>query len=203
VHVQITPRVRGILIALLISSPAAAVTLAVQSADAWRVSTGTVIVNCPLTVGGSFDAKTSGIEGQLTSSATAPTALTGELSVDLSTLDTGIGLRNRHMRERYLEIGKGDGFGKAVLKAVTLEQSPLTFSGTTKFTGELTVHGVTRPVAGEARLQPAGNGARVQAAFPVHLPDYQIAKPRYLGVGVKDDVQVKVTFEATRDAGAR
>ena len=37
---------------------------------------------------------------------------------------------------------------------------------------------------------------RVEAAFPVTLADYGIAKPRYLGVGVKDEVEVKVSLVA-------
>lgn len=194
---------RGIIITCLIAGSTAAVPMAVQSSDAWRVSSGAVTVHCPMTVGGSFDAKTSSIEGQLMASVSSPASLAGELAVDLSSLDTGIDLRNRHLREKYLEVAKGPGFEKAVLKAVTLEQPPVNFSGTTRFTAELTVHGVTKAVAGEARLQPTGAGTRVEATFPLHLPDYEIAKPRYLGVGVKDDVQVKVTFESTRAAAVR
>jgi hypothetical protein len=38
----------------------------------------------------------------------------------------------------------------------------------------------------------------VTASFPVNLPDYSIRKPRYLGVGVKDIVQVEVAFAVTR-----
>ena len=169
-----------------------------QTPENWRVTGGTVTVTCPVTVGGSFDAKTTSLDGQLSVDPARPAALAGDLSVDLSTLDTGIDLRNTHLRDKYLEVGKGPGFAKASLKNIVLERAASGLSGTTRFTAELTVHGVTRPVSGEARLHPTPAGTRVQASFPVHLPDFAIAKPRYLGVGVKDDVQVKVTFEAAR-----
>jgi hypothetical protein len=62
----------------------------------------------------------------------------------------------------------------------------------------LTVHGVTRSVSGSAEVRKAGSGVRVKASFPVNLPDYNIPEPRYLGVGVKNTVQVDVTFTATQ-----
>ena len=57
----------------------------------------------------------------------------------------------------------------------------------------------TRQAAsGSAEARKAGTGLRVKASFPVNLSDYNIAEPRYLGVGVKNTVQVDVTFTATQ-----
>jgi hypothetical protein len=53
-------------------------------------------------------------------------------------------------------------------------------------------------VSGSAEVRKAGSGVRVKASFPVNLPDYNIPEPRYLGVGVKNTVQVDVTFTATQ-----
>jgi polyisoprenoid-binding protein YceI len=184
------------LFACALSSSAAVWAARAQTAANWRAADAAVTVNCPLTVGGSFDATTASLEGELTADSSKPQALNGELSVDLSTLDTGIELRNTHLRERYLEIGKGPGFAKATLTSIVLERAASGFNGSTRFTATLTVHGVTKPVAGEVKLQPGSTSTRVQATFRVHLPDHGIPKPRYLGVGVKDDVQVRVTFNA-------
>src|SRR5579862_2211199 len=57
--------------------------------SAWRLSQGDVRVMCPMTIGGSFDAKTSAISGSLTSNGAH---IDGMLAVDLKTLDTGISL---------------------------------------------------------------------------------------------------------------
>jgi hypothetical protein len=53
------------------------------------------------------------------------------------------------------------------------------------------LHGVRKTVKGTVDVRAQGHGLRVRASFPVDLPDYGIGKPRYLGVGVKDIVQVE------------
>jgi polyisoprenoid-binding protein YceI len=161
----------------------------------WSVSDADVRVACPLTVGGSFDARTTAITGTLAPAANH--ALSGELSVDLTKLDTGISLRNTHMREKYLEVGKGDDYARAVLSEITLaDGDPATFDGKTHFKGTLLLHGQRKPISGEARLERRGSNVAVEASFPVVLQDFGIEKPRYLGVGVRDEVQVHVRFTA-------
>ena len=165
----------------------------------WRVGQGEVSVKCPLTVGGSFDATTAALTGTLTTSTARPAALDGSLAVDLRTIDTGISLRNDHLREKYLEVDKGAGYDQAVLSEVVLQglnvDAPL---GKGSFTGSLMLHGVKKTVTGPVEIRQGGTAWRVRASFPVNLPDYNIEKPRYLGVGVRDTVQVSVTFIATQ-----
>jgi hypothetical protein len=162
----------------------------------WSIASGDVTVVCPLTVGGSFEAKSSAVAGRLTPDSSQPGRLQGALTVDLATLDTGIGLRNSHMRDNYLEVGRGEGFSRAVLKDIVVGGDVATVSGPTSFTATLLVHGVERPVRGDARISRDAGRVRVEAGFPVVLTDHEIAKPRYLGVGVRDQVQVRVRFEA-------
>ncbi len=167
---------------------------AAAQVGSWRVASGQVVVVCPLTVGGSFDATSRSVSGQLSVDASQPSKLAGTIEVDLETLDTGISLRNAHMRDNYLEVGRGDGFKRAVLSDIVLNGDAATATGAMTFTGTLLVHGVRKPVSGEARIARSGGAVRVDARFLVTLPDFGIAKPRYLGVGVKDQVQVKVSF---------
>jgi polyisoprenoid-binding protein YceI len=163
----------------------------------WRVGDADVSVKCPMTVGGTFDAKTSALSGTLTAGG-RPSAFDGTLAVDLRTLDTGISLRNDHLREKYLEVDKGTGYDQAVLSDIVLQGlNPEAPAGKGSFTGSLTLHGVKKTVTGPVEIRQAGTGWRVRASFPMTLPDYNIDKPRYLGVGVKDTVQVSVTFTAT------
>ena len=170
---------------------------------AWRVDRSDVRVVCPLTVGGSFEATTSTLAGSLAPVSTRPAAFGGVLTVDLRTLDTGIGLRNEHMRDHYLEVGKGEGFDTAVLSDVDLgEVAAENLHGRTRFTGTLLLHGVSKAVAGPADVRRDGTSVHVDATFPVTLADYGIPKPRYLGIGVKDVVQVKVSLVATPETAA-
>jgi hypothetical protein len=57
---------------------------------------------------------------------------------------------------------------------------------------------VTKTVAGTVDVRPTGEALRVKASFPVNLLDYSIRRPRYLGIGVKDIVEVEVAFSVTR-----
>ena len=54
-----------------------------------------------------------------------------------------------------------------------------------------------KDVAGQAEIRREGSSVRVEASFAVVLADHGIPKPQYLGVGVKNQVQVKVSFVAT------
>jgi polyisoprenoid-binding protein YceI len=171
---------------------------AAAHAEDWRVARGDVRVICPLTVGGSFEAKTSALTGALTRAAGHPAAFEGALTVDLGTLATGIDLRDKHMRETYLEVGKGEGYASAVLSDLDLGATPAeSIRGKVRFTASLLLHGTKKPVAGQAEVRREGTQARVDATFPVTLADYGIKEPRYLGVGVGEVVQVKVTLMAT------
>jgi len=182
---------------VLFVSLCAAVTAA--ASGSWQAGQADVSIKCPVTVGGTFDARTSALTGTLTASAGRPSALEGSLAVDLRTVDTGIDLRNDHLREKYFEVDKGAGYDQAVLSEVALQglnaDAP---AGKGSFTGSLMLHGVKKTVTGPVEIRQAGAGWRVRASFPVNLPDYNIDKPRYLGVGVKDTVQVSVAFAATQ-----
>ncbi len=181
------------LVALLVAFPAPGMLAADVS---WRVVRGDVRVVCPLTVGGSFEAKTGAMRGTVTPGAPG-TALAGDLSVDLGTLDTGIGLRNDHLRREYLEVGRGEGFDRAVLSEIRLgDADPRGFQGKTPFTGTFLLHGTKKPIAGQATVRREGRTVRVEASFPVTVSDFGIAKPQYLGVGVKDQVSVVVSLVA-------
>lgn len=169
--------------------------------DQWRVVQGSVRVLCPLTVGGSFEARGEGLKGSLSLKTGKPATFDGQIEMPLSVLDTGIGLRNEHMKDNYLEIGKGPDFATAVLSAITLPGADAaTISGKTAFSGDLKVHGVTRPVQGTADIRRSGNSIHISARLPVRLPEFGIPSPRYLGVGVRDEVQVSVTLEAAASA---
>jgi len=176
------------------------------TSPAYRITNARVTVLCPLTVGGSFEARTSAavgnLSGDISRSAAVSTlaavdgaslALTGAIQVDLATLETGIELRDRHMKDVYLEISRGAGFATARLEAISIDGA----EGRTPFHGTLSLHGEQRPVSGVADLQgQRDGGVRVRARFPISLAAFGIQPPRYLGAGVQDQVEVQVTFTA-------
>jgi len=93
-HLARAGALAGVLAAAAMAPPSAG-----SQSTAWRITTGEVVVLCPLTVGGSFEARTAGLSGQLAIDPAQPSRLIGEIAVDLKTLDSGISLRNTHMRD--------------------------------------------------------------------------------------------------------
>ena len=94
----------------------------ITTGDTYRITTAGVAVICPLTVGGSFEAQTSAVAGDLVLADTSG-AVKGAVQVDLATLQTGIGLRDRHMKDKYLEIGRSDTFTTARLEEIRREMA--------------------------------------------------------------------------------
>jgi hypothetical protein len=157
----------------------------------YRVDKAEVVIVCPLTVGGSFEAKTTAMSGEIGARAGDP--IIGAIQVNLQTLDTGIGLRNRHMRENYLEVQKGPEYATATLEDIRLER----LDGKTTIKAMLRLHGQRREVQGTAEIRHENGRVRVLAQFPVKVTEFLIPKPSYLGVGVREEIQVKVSMTAS------
>ena len=105
---------------------------------------------------------------------------------DLS--ETGIELRDRHMREEVLEVER---FPVARLRVARVRLPDGDASGTAP--AELTVHGQTHPVNVAFRVKPR-SGYDVTASFRMDLREYGMKPPTYLGIAVKPDVDVSADF---------
>ena len=124
--------------------------------------------------------------------------MTVEVVVDLASLDTGIDMRNQHMRENHLHT---DRYPQAIFRGATfVGEHPASLApGKTakcKIAGSFSLHGVTRriEVPIELRLDEKSGGLAVKAQFVVYLADYEIPRPKMLFV--KLDEKQAVTFEA-------
>lgn len=178
--------------------------VATAQAPAWQVTTGDVKVLVPMKPGGSFETRTTALTGTVSVGTGVPLPVAGELSVDLATLDTGIALRNQHLRENYLELARGEGYARAVLSELGLKDATGPgFEGRTGFTATLLLHGVKKPVAGSAAVRREGAGVRVEASFPLALSDFAVRAPEYLGVGVGNRLIVSVSFVALPATGGK
>jgi polyisoprenoid-binding protein YceI len=163
-----------------------------HAADTYRIASGEIAVVCPLTVGGSFEARTKNLSGELGPASEQPGTVRGALRVDLQTLETGIGIRDRHMKDNYLEVDKGPDFSAAMFDDIRVEK----LDGKSVFSGTLMLHGQRKPISGTADLQQRDGRVRVQAQFPLRISDFEIPTPKYLGVGVRDEIQIKVNLTA-------
>jgi polyisoprenoid-binding protein YceI len=152
-----------------------------------------------------FQGKTNKLEGRI---AVRPDSvgdsITVRLEVDMGSLDTGIPLRNHHMRENHLETKQ---YPKAVFEGGRVigpegrpaglaagKPTPLDVEGT------FTLHGVSRRIRIHitATYVP-DHGGRIafRTEFPVALADYQISRPQFLFLKLAETQLVRVNGVAT------
>jgi len=118
--------------------------------------------------------------------------------VDLASLDTGIGLRNRHMRDNYLEVKR---YPYATFQGALVGVSALSTGGyRVDTTGTLAIHGVEREVRIPCDVSPAGSGYRTFCSFQVRLSDYDIEIPRVMFLKLADEIRLELDF-TLRPAG--
>jgi len=158
-----------------------------------------------------FTGRTSKMSGAATINVQDATKASGNVKVDLASLDTGISLRNEHMRG-VLETEK---FPAATFtfRGIKLAKKTLTpnapVSGTAN--GQMTLHGVTRTISApveltylpeqDANYRP-GDWVHVNARFKLKMSDYGIQLPKpVLGVKVADEIELDVDGMAAASAG--
>lgn len=115
------------------------------------------------------------------------------VTVGLKDLDTGISLRDSHMRDKYIEIAK---FPDATLVVPTasLKESGDEAEGQ----GTFTVHGVSKPVTFKYKASCKAGTCDVEGTAGVNIKEHGINVPSYMGITVKPDITVKVAFQVKK-----
>ena len=144
----------------------------------------------------SFDAK--GPAGMKISGSTPDVSVgddgkTVTVTVALKNLTTGIGLRDTHMRDKYLQVAQ---FPNAELK---VDRATLRFPSGNEISGDakgtMTLHGKSKQVDFHYTAKgPAKGPINVSASTQLNIKDFDITVPTYLGVTVKPDITVNVSF---------
>jgi polyisoprenoid-binding protein YceI len=116
----------------------------------------------------------------------------GEFEFDLQGLETGIDLRNEHMKDKYLEVAK---FPKSKLtfKLPGIKESDLSSDLKRNFVGILNLHGVTKEVSGEVLYSAATKSAVTK--FTIKVSDFGIDIPKYMGITVSETVDLDVSVK--------
>ncbi len=141
-----------------------------------------VVAHVNLSPAGNFQAKTDQVIGTAVLDGDKLSAK--NVKVPLAGLKTGIDLRDKHMKDKYLEVEKYP-------EAELIEASGSDGNGK----GRLKIRGIEKEIAGTYRIV---NDKEVEVKFPLKLSDYGITGIRYLGVGVKDETQVTVTLPVSK-----
>lgn len=118
------------------------------------------------------------------------------VTVPLDKLTTGIALRDRHMKEKYLEVATYPNATLVIPRSgLNVPAAGSTADATAN--GILTLHGKSRPVSVRYVAKHDANAIHVTGSVHVDMNDYGITTPSYLGVSVKPDVDVSIGFDAS------
>ena len=155
--------------------------------------------------------RTSEIIAQIEADPAKLSASKAHIEVDLASLDSGVGMRDQHMKSpMYLDVEK---FPKAVfelqeLKEVPTEPAqdgkPVTFTAL----GTFSLHGQTKKVAARVtalfmkeseatRQRLPGDLLHVTATFSIRLDDFGIKRPEMVVLKVAESVDIRLDFFAS------
>jgi len=133
-------------------------------------------VDIKLSPAGGFTGKTDDVKGTIKK---VGEKYVGEnIIVNLKSLKTGMGLRDKHTQEH---LGT-DKFPEAILVKAEGEKG--------KGKGILKIRGVEKPIEGTYTIK----GTDLVASFTIKLSEYGIQNIRYMSIGVKDQAVVNVTI---------
>jgi polyisoprenoid-binding protein YceI len=149
---------------------------------------------------GNFTGETKQISGSMSVNV-EDTLASGnvDLYVDLASLDTGNGRRNRHMREKYLET---DLYPKAHYRGEIVNwaaENDSIFDVATE--GTIVIHGVEKSLMEKVKIFKKGELYLVFLNFQLDITDFGIKKPRFLISSMNKvvNVQLKFHFKPSND----
>jgi len=152
-----------------------------------------------------FTGRTHKVSGSLLIDPSKKTG-SGTISVDLTTVDTGIALRDEHMRSPgWLDTAK---FPQAKFEATKIKSAG---GDNYDVTGKFTIHGVTKDIKvkvkakyiAESELTKSkgfkGDVLHIAAKFPIKLADYGINIPSMASGKVAPEVTISISAFATTE----
>lgn len=125
---------------------------------------------------------------------------TVQFYVDLTTVSTGVKLRDEHMQEEYLETDKYpfaqfSGKISSSFDPASTDTQKVTVKGTFK------VHNVSHMITVNGKLKISPKKLYVYAAWPVKLGDYNISIPQvlFMKVSPTQAVSISTTMDRTKN----
>jgi polyisoprenoid-binding protein YceI len=112
--------------------------------------------------------------------------------VDLNSIDTGIGLRNRHMRDNYLETDK---YPLTYFKGKIIS-SEVTGEGifTVQAEGTIFIHGVEKPLVTSGTIEQDNDVYNIRTKFVVKLSDFNIEIPSIMFYKINENMDLHLDF---------
>ncbi len=143
----------------------------------------------------SFVAKSEALSGSVDYDAKAAVVHSADLVVKADSFDTGVSMRNEHMRDKYLEAGKYP----TIRFQLADTRVPATVGAKGQVQGTFVIKGAKKALPVELTLEEiSAGGATVTARFKLNVTDYGIPQPRFTVVSMEPvvDVTVKLVLQA-------
>jgi len=105
------------------------------------------------------------------------------ITVKLGSIDTGMSLRDKHTKEDL----EADKFPTATLK---IARSAVKMGGSGDAKGSMTIHGQTKDVT----FNYTASGDNVKGSTRINVGDFGVKPRSYLGISIKNDVEVYANF---------
>jgi polyisoprenoid-binding protein YceI len=105
-------------------------------------------------------------------------------SIDASTVSSGVGLRNTHLRneEQWLDVAK---YPRIHFKSTKIEKTASGYSAS----GTLTLKDVSKPIVIPFTFSSSGNSGIFKGGFSIKRLDYKLGKP---GGTVGETIQIHI-----------
>jgi len=125
-----------------------------------------------------------------------------KITVDLTSLQSDTSMRDRYIQGNVLDTSD---YPMATFVPTAIEglPTPLLTAGqkTFKIAGNLTVHGVTKPLTFNVTAHANGKDVTGQATTTFTFEDFGVTPPKTMAVlSVNDDIKLEVTLHLTRSA---
>jgi hypothetical protein len=133
------------------------------------------------------------IEGVTSTISAGDDGTTLTFKVPMSTVDSGIALRDEHMNKNYVQI---DQFPDAVLalpKASVTWPADGSFQGTAE--GTFTIHGVSQPTTVGYTITKSKTGWRVKGRFDYDVSKHGITIEPYMGISFDSKMYATVSMD--------
>lgn len=134
-----------------------------------------------------FIGKTREVRGWIEYETKSMRPLKGEVIVDAASLKTGNRLRDKDMRNKFLET--------APFPEIRFSFERVVQPGT--IVGKFTIHGVTRNETVPATFMVKDNVVHITSSFPITLANYQIERPKFLWMRLGESVDVSAQLSCS------
>lgn len=116
--------------------------------------------------------------------------LSGTILVDLNKLNTGIDLRDEHLKEKYLHVNQHPE-AKLIIQPIELSEGTQTKS----VTATLHFHGKSKQLKIPMTVMKQNSQLKISSDFELLLSDFGVELPSFQGITAANKVSLKVNSE--------